>query len=111
MVTPGAIWMLEEAAPDVVVLSVVADPVPVVEEEPVAVDVSDDEFTAVPVPALVVPVPVVPVFEVPVLDSAPEVPPVDVESVVVESALATPGEVAIITPIPNAAANAPSNAQ
>jgi hypothetical protein len=94
--------MLDEVAPDVLVSPVVAEVVSAVDE---ALPVDDSvALTAVPVPVPVVPVPVSPVFDS-VVVSAP--PSVDV-AVDVESALAIPGDVATIKPIPNAAAKAPT---
>jgi hypothetical protein len=102
MLTPGASSMLD-VEPDVFMVSVVVDAgVLVVDEEPVPVlDVSVDVPTPAPVP-VVVPVPV------PDEPSLASVPPGDVEPGVVESAVATPGVVATISPIPNAAAIAPT---
>jgi hypothetical protein len=95
-VTPGATSVLEDVEPDVVVVPVAVVSVPV-DVDPPLVDVES---------------PVVAGDEV--ADSVDD-SPVDVElveddseDVPVVSALATPGEVATITPIPRAAANAPT---
>jgi hypothetical protein len=109
MVTPGATWTLEDVVPDVLVLSLAVVPVPVVVElvvdvEPTPVVAVDPAVDGVPadVPD---PLVAVPAFVGGVLESAPAV---EGESGFVVSALATPGEVATIIPIPNAAANAPT---
>jgi hypothetical protein len=109
MVTPGATWTLEDVVSDVLVLSLAVVPVPVdvelvVDVEPTPVVAVDPVVDGGPadVPDTLV---VVPVFVDGVLESAP---PADVEPGFVESALATPGEVTTINPIPNAAANAPT---
>jgi hypothetical protein len=81
-VTPGAISVVEDVVPDDVV-DVAADG-----GEPSAVP--EASFVA---PALGVPV---------------SVAPVDVDEVIDGSALARPGEVTTKTPIPRAAANAPT---
>jgi hypothetical protein len=103
IVTPGATWDVDPVAPDVCVVSVDAE-VPV-EGEPVLVDADPDEPTEAAVSLVVVLVfaasalvPVLPPVDV----------PVDVEVEPVVSALATPGEVMTITPMPKAAANAPT---
>ena len=113
MVTPGATSVLEEVAPDALVPSVVV-PLPV-----------DVVAVALEVLALAVPVEVPDVDEpasgaelvVPACDPltaeslAPEVvdaPAVEVDDEPDESAFAMPGEVTTITPIPRAAANAPT---
>jgi hypothetical protein len=99
METPGAMSTLDVTL-DAFDVSTVAAPVPVVDDEPLpAADVPADAPALVPVPVSV------PVFE-PSLVSDP--PPGDVEPGVVESALATPGVVATISPMPKAAANAPT---
>ena len=104
-VTPGATSVLEDVVPDVVVVPVADVSVPVDADTPPVDAVS-------PVVAVDEVAPVVDVATDPV-DSPEElvldVEPAedDSEDVSVVSALATPGEVAIITPIPKAAANAP----
>ena len=103
-VTPGASSMLEDVVPDVLVLSVAVEPEPV-DVDPLtdgelvpAVDVAADALSVVP--SFMVPVLVVPVVDDP--------EPVPSDDVLVESAFATPGEVATISPIPRAAASAPT---
>ena len=99
--------MLDEVAPDVFAFSVVAEAVPVADEEPVPGFYDSVVLTSVPVPTPVLPAPVsaAPVFDDSVVLS---VPPSGEVAVDVESALAIPGEVATIRPMPNAAANAPT---
>ena len=93
-VTPDATSVADDVAPDVVV-------VPAVEVAGVEVDSP---------PADVEPEPLVAVDPVdsPAGVESAELVEDDSEDVPVVSALATPGEVTIITPIPNAAANAPT---
>ncbi|MBP1819613.1 hypothetical protein [Mycobacterium sp. OAE908] len=101
-VTPGPTWVVDDVVPDVDVAPAVA--------VPVAVDVD-------PTPVVDEPLSVVVVVDVPVLGGADadELDSVlvaelscDVDDVLEVSALARPGEVTTITPIPNAAANAPT---
>ncbi|MBE1547796.1 hypothetical protein GGC64_001804 [Mycobacterium sp. OAS707] len=101
-VTPGPTWVVDDVVPDVDVAPAVAVPVAV-----------DDD----PAPVVDEPLSVVVVVDVPVLGGtdADELDSVlvaelscDVDDVLEVSALARPGEVTTITPIPNAAANAPT---
>ena len=96
--------MLEEVAPELSVISVVVEAIPVADEEPVSGFDDSVALTAAPVPTPVVPVPAATVFDDSVVVS---VPPSGEVTLDVESALAIPGEVATIRPMPNAAANAP----
>lgn len=94
-----------------------ADVVPALDGDVgVAVDVPADVVPPVPegvsAGPVVIGVPVVPVVLVelaaPVAPALPDGALVDVDDESVASALATPGEVATITPMPRAAANAPT---
>ena len=103
-VTPGASSMLEDVVPDVLVLSVAVEPVPV-DVDPLtdgelvpAVDVAADALSVVP--SFMVPVLVVPVVDDP--------EPVPSDDVLVESAFAPPPPGAPHTPLPTAAAPAPN---
>jgi hypothetical protein len=114
--TPGATSEVAEVVPDVCVVSVfvvVLGDVEPVDVEPLLLGVAAllvldavvpevlDEAVEAPDPLVDEPVPVVP--DAPVL---PEEAPVDDDADV--SALANPGEVTTITPIPRAAASAPT---
>jgi hypothetical protein len=108
-VTPDATSVLEDVVPDVVVVLVAGVPVSVDVDPPLA-DVESAPVVAVDEVA----VPVVDAAAVPEEDSPDDVV-LDVElveddsdDVPVVSALATPGEVATITPIPKATANVPT---
>jgi hypothetical protein len=105
-VTPDATSVTDDVAPDVVVVPAVevaeveldsppadVEPEPLVAVDEVAVPVGDVAVDPVDSPAGV--------------ESA-ELVEDDSEDVPVVSALATPGEVTIITPMPNTAANAPT---
>ncbi|MBE1547799.1 hypothetical protein GGC64_001807 [Mycobacterium sp. OAS707] len=101
-VTPGPTWVVDDVVPDVDVAPAVA--------VPVAVDVD-------PAPVVDEPLSVVVVVDVPVLGGADadELDSVlvaelscDVDAALEVSAVATPGEATTITPIPKAAARAPT---
>ena len=98
-VTPVPTWVLDDVAPDV-------DVAPAVDVS-VAVDV-DSELVVVEPLSVDVAVEV-PVAVASAADSVPaDEASVDVDDVLVVSALATAGEITTITPIPKAAANAPT---
>jgi ribonuclease E len=108
-VTPVPTEVLDDVAPEVDVAPVVTGPVTVdpelvvVDPELVEVDPEVVEVVSPPVVAAVE----VPVLAAPAAESAPaDEAPVDDEPDV--SAVATPGDVMTITPMPKAAANAPT---
>lgn len=108
-VTPGATSVVDDVAPDDAVEAPAGDVASVLPPA-VDVDVPDDadvdvvEPADVVAPALVVPGSVDPVEEPVPVDDTPDAGDDELDA----SALATPGEVTTITPIPNAAANAPT---
>ncbi|MFC7672783.1 hypothetical protein ACFQWH_06860 [Mycolicibacterium sp. GCM10028919] len=102
MVTPDATWVLDDVVPDVDVPAVV-DPAPV---DPAAVVESESSSAVEEGPAPVVDASVDPPDGSP--GDVAELAEDDSEDVSVVSALATAGEVATITPMPKAAARAPT---
>jgi hypothetical protein len=110
IVTPGATSVVEEVVSDddgKVPAEDVASPLATDEVDDGGTD--GDEPSAVPEASFVAPALVVPVSVAPVEESVPAAEPlVDVDEVLDGSALARPGEVMTKTPIPKAAANAPT---
>jgi hypothetical protein len=109
-VTPGATSVVDDVVPDA------PDDVDEVATEDLSSLLATDplaEPSAVPTASLVAPSLAVPVSVTPAEESVPAADaPVDVddesEDVSVVSAMATPGDVTTITPIPKAAAKAPT---
>jgi hypothetical protein len=110
-VTPGATTDVEDVAPDEVLSEDVASLTVTVDVE--VVDDADgaaaDDVAVEPEPLAVAASLVVPGFGAPVFESAPaDESPDDVDDEVDVSALAKPGDVTTSTPIPRAAASAPT---
>jgi hypothetical protein len=103
MVTPDATWVLDDVVPDVDDVPAPVDPAPV---DPAAVVASESSSAVEEGPAPVVDASVDPPDGSP--GDVAELAEDDSEDVSVVSALATAGEVATITPMPRAAARAPT---